>query len=144
MFCSYDRRRKANNPASSELRKLAGAVFALAWLTFPAISRAADRAMESSQPAAGVYAANAGVPCAIGAPFWAPPAVTAEELPWRNVWLGHFSGGRHFRDAYGVTLVDWLDEKVCFPSRQGCLAWIAGLRRVYHRTEGFWTCLVLR
>jgi hypothetical protein len=38
----------------------------------------------------------------------------------------------------------WRDDNLCFPSRQKCQAWIAGLRRAYRRPEGFWTCLLLR
>jgi len=85
-----------------------------------------------------------GVPCSAGAPFWAPPAATAAVLPWPSVWLGHFSGGRPYTDAYGQTLVDWRDEKHCFPSRRLCNTWIGDLRRAYHRPEGYWTCLLLR
>jgi hypothetical protein len=94
--------------------------------------------------AAGGDPASFGVACQIGAPVWAPPAATAEELPWASVWLGHFSGGRHFEDGNGQALIDWRDDKFCFPSRQKCQAWIAGLRRAYRRPEGFWTCLLLR
>jgi hypothetical protein len=69
---------------------------------------------------------------------------TAEDLPWASVWLGHFSGGRRFEDGNGQTFIDWRDDKLCFPSRQKCQAWIAGLRRAYRRPEGFLTCLLLR
>ena len=95
-------------------------------------------------PAAWGGLASGGVACAVGAPLWSPPAVTAEDLPWASVWLGHFSGGRRFDDANGQTFIDWQDDKRCFPSRRNCQAWIAGLRRVYHRPEGYWTCLRLR
>jgi hypothetical protein len=88
--------------------------------------------------------ASVGVACQVGAPFWEPPAATAEDLPWASVWLGHFSGGRHFKDGNGQTFIDWRDDKVCFPSRHECQAWIASLRRAYHRPEGYWTCLLLR
>lgn len=94
--------------------------------------------------AAAGESASVGVACQVGAPFWAPPAATAEDLPWASVWLGHFSGGRHFEDGNGQTFIDWRDDKVCFPSRQMCQAWIASLRRAYHRPEGYWTCLLLR
>jgi hypothetical protein len=80
--------------------------------------------------------------CPVGAP--APPAATAEDLPWASVWLGHFSGGRRFEDGSGQIFIDWRDDKLCFPSRQKCQGWIAGLRRAYRRPEGFWTCLLLR
>ncbi len=86
----------------------------------------------------------AGVPCSAGAPFWAPPLPTAGDLPWRSVWLGHFSGGRPYLDCCGVKLVDWRDEKVCFPARRACQVWIKEMRRHYHQPEGYWTCLILR
>jgi hypothetical protein len=85
-----------------------------------------------------------GVPCAIGQPFWYPPAPTAEDFPWRSVWLGHFSGGRPFVDPYGRTLIDWRDEKVCFVSKSHCQVWISHLRANYDRPEGDWTCMFLR
>jgi hypothetical protein len=50
--------------------------------------------------------------------------------------IGHFSGGRHFEGGNGQTLIDWRDDNLCFPSRQKCQAWIAGLRRAYRRPEG--------
>jgi len=121
----------------------------LAWLlifTFalsPSSSRAADWAAGPPPPAVE-YSEPTGVPCSVGAPFWAPPAATAAVLPWPSVWLGHFSGGRPYSDGFGQTLVDWRDEKVCFPSRRECQAWIRDLRQAYHRPEGYWTCLLLR
>jgi hypothetical protein len=121
----------------------------LAWLlvfTFalsPSSSWAADWAY-GPPPPAGEYPENTGVPCSAGAPFWAPLAATAAVLPWPSVWLGHFSGGRPYTDGTGRRLVDWRDEKLCFPARQQCQAWVRGLRRAYHRPEGYWTCLLLR
>ncbi|MCL2384579.1 MAG: hypothetical protein FWC84_01950, partial [Alphaproteobacteria bacterium] len=64
------------------------------------------------------------VPCSVGAPFWTLPAVTADELPWASVWLGHFSGGRPYSDGNGQILIDWRDELVCFPTRQLCETWV--------------------
>ncbi|MGQ0446337.1 MAG: hypothetical protein ACT4O2_14740 [Beijerinckiaceae bacterium] len=112
--------------------------FIAALFSFCGAGHAADSASGGAPPAA------VGVACQVGAPFWAPPAATAEELPWASVWLGHFSGGRQFENLNGQTFVDWRDDKVCFPSRQECMAWIALLRRAYHHPEGFWTCLLLR
>lgn len=108
------------------------------------ISGAAGAITGAIAPEEGEFADSGGVPCSAGAPFWAPPAETAAELPWRSVWLGHFSGGRPYHDASGITLVDWLDEKVCFPSQSACRAWVLHLRRAYHTPEGYWTCLLLR
>jgi hypothetical protein len=87
---------------------------------------------------------DAGVPCSIGLPFWEHSDITAEELPWRSVWYGHFSGGRPFVDPYGRTMTDWRDEKICFSSKSLCDSWVKALRSAYHRPEGYWTCLVLR
>jgi hypothetical protein len=86
----------------------------------------------------------AGVPCKVGGPFWGPILPTAEILPWASVWLGHFSGGRPYADPYGQILIDWHDEKICFPSRAACQSWMRDMRRAYHQPEGFWTCLILR
>jgi hypothetical protein len=122
----------------------AGVLCALA-LAFCAPGRAACEEGGISPPAKRQIADFGGVRCSLGAPFWEPLAATAEELPWRSVWLGHFSGGRPYQDPYfGLTLIDWLDMKVCFPDRPACEAWVKGLRRAYHRPEGYWTCLLLR
>jgi hypothetical protein len=64
-------------------------------------------------------------------------------LPWRSVWLGHFSGGRYKRTAE-ASLLDWKDEKVCFPSHAACNRWISANRRAFHHPEGYWTCLPIR
>jgi len=119
-------------------------LFIAAFLSFCGAAHAADWASGTASPASGGDRASFGVACSIGAPIWSPPVVTAEDLPWASVWLGHFSGGRHFEDGNRQTFIDWLDDKLCFPSRQKCQAWIAGLRRAYRRPEGFWTCLLLR
>jgi len=119
-------------------------LFIAAFLSFCGAGRAAGLASGTPSPAAGGDPASFGVACSIGAPIWSPPLVTAEDLPWASVWLGHFSGGRHFEDGSGQTLIDWRDDKLWFPSRQKCQAWIAGLRRAYRHPEGFWTCLLLR
>ena len=118
-------------------------LFTAAHLSLASVSYAADWASGPPPPAAADYWEK-GVPCSIGAPFWAPPMATAAVLPWRSVWLGHFSGGRPYAAGNGQTLIDWRDEKVCFPARQQCQAWIRSLRRAYHRPEGYWTCLLLR
>ncbi len=68
------------------------------------------------------------------------PAIS---LPWRSVWLGHFSGGRYTRTTE-ASLLDWKDEKVCFPSQAACSRWIGANRRAFHHPEGYWTCLPIR
>ncbi|MDQ6868992.1 MAG: hypothetical protein M3178_11530 [Pseudomonadota bacterium] len=119
-------------------------LFIAALLSFCGAGHAAGSASGTLSPAAREDPASFGVACSIGAPVWAPPAATAEDLPWASVWLGHFSGGRPFEAGNGQTFIDWRDDKRCFPARQKCQAWIAGLRRAYRRPEGFWTCLLLR
>jgi hypothetical protein len=118
--------------------------FIALFLSLCGAGHAAGSGPGTASPTAGGDPANIGAACQVGAPIWAPPAATAEDLPWATVWLGHFSGGRRFEDSNGSTLIDWRDDKLCFPSRQSCQAWTAGLRRAYRRPEGFWTCLVLR
>ncbi|MGI8568019.1 MAG: hypothetical protein ACR2KT_02490 [Methylocella sp.] len=119
-------------------------LFIAAFLSFCGAGHATSSASGTASPAAGGHPARVGAFCQVGAPVWAPPAATAEDLPWASVWLGHFSGGRRFEDGNGQTFIDWRDDKLCFPSRQKCQARIARLRRAYRRPEGFWTCLLLR
>ncbi len=118
-------------------------LFIAAFFSFCGAGHAAGSASGTASPAGG-DPASVGTACQVGAPVWAPPAASAEDLPWASVWLGHFSGSRRFEDGNGQTFIDWLDAKVCFPARRACQAWIAGLRRAYYRPEGFWTCLLLR
>jgi hypothetical protein len=138
-----NRARETARPGRQGLRATVGLITFAASLSVSTVGHAADWAAGPPPPAVE-YLETPGVPCSVGAPFWAPPEATAADLPWRSVWLGHFSGGRPYADGYGLTLVDWKDEKVCFPSRQQCQAWVRGLRRAYHRPEGYWTCLLLR
>jgi hypothetical protein len=119
-------------------------LFIAALLIFCCASRAAGSASGAASSAAWEGPASGGTSCQVGVPILAPLAATAEDLPWASVWLGHFSGGRRFKDGNGQTFIDWRDDKLCFPSRQQCQAWIAGLRRAYRRPEGFWTCFLLR
>ncbi|MDQ6704151.1 MAG: hypothetical protein M3Z96_14240 [Pseudomonadota bacterium] len=123
---------------------LAPGLFIAAFLSFCGVCHAAGSASGTARPAAWADPASGGAACSVGAPVWAPPAATAEDLPWTSVWLGHFSGGRRFEAGSGQIFIDWRDAKLCFPSRQECQAWITGLRRAYRRPEGFWTCLLLR
>ena len=80
-------------------------------------------------------------------------AVPAEGLPCQDpavkafpaVWLGHFSGGySHYAGPGSVIVLDWHDEKLCFPGRRACDRYIAEMRRDYHRPEGEYTCLPIR
>jgi hypothetical protein len=72
-------------------------------------------------------------------------ACDASLLPWRSVWYGHFSGGNAmYAPNSPAALVDWHDEKLCFPSRRSCLRWQHFERRRYSEIHGDWTCLPLR
>ena len=76
----------------------------------------------------------AGLPCQ-------DPAVRA----FTSVWLGHFSGGTsHYAGPGSAIVLDWHDEKLCFPGRRACDHYIAEMRRDYHRPEGEYTCLPIR
>ncbi len=79
-----------------------------------------------------------GVACDIW--NWAPTIAPS----WPSVWLGHFSGGRFETTVYGQPVLDWRNEKVCFPSRRACDRWIAANRSALHNPEGYWTCLPIR
>ena len=99
------------------------------------------------------------IPCETGAahaadaayrPFTAAPA---EGLPcgdpavkaFPGVVLGHFSGGySHYAGPGSVIVLDWRDEKLCFPGRRACDRYTAEMRRDYHRPEGEYTCLTIR
>ena len=82
-------------------------------------------------------------------PFTAVPAGLACGDPAVNafpsVWLGHFSGGfSHYVGPGSVIVVDWRDEKLCFPDRRACGRYIAEMRHDFHRPEGEYTCLPIR
>jgi hypothetical protein len=82
-----------------------------------------------------------GIACDVGDAGWhmLMPAY------WSSLWLGHFSGGvSHYDRDLGVVALAWGDEKRCFPSMQACSAWVASMRRDFHRPAGYWTCLLLR
>ena len=62
-----------------------------------------------------------------------------------TVLLGHFTGGASAYAGPGSSiLLDWRDEKLCFPSRKSCDRWIGGMRRDFHHPEGDYTCLTIR
>ncbi len=79
----------------------------------------------------------------------APPGGLPCEAPavraFPSVWLGHFSGGfSHYAGPGSAVVLDWRDEKLCFPGRRACDYYIADMRRDYHRPEGEYTCLPIR
>ena len=62
-----------------------------------------------------------------------------------SVWLGHFTGGySHYLGEGGPIVLDWRDEKLCFPSVRDCNAYMREMRRDFHRPEGYFTCLPIR
>lgn len=62
-----------------------------------------------------------------------------------DVWRGHFTGGASaYSGVGGSILLDWRDEKLCFPSRRSCDRWVSGMRRDFHHPEGYYTCLIIR
>ncbi|MGP8232912.1 MAG: hypothetical protein ACLQL2_09640 [Methylovirgula sp.] len=98
-----------------------------------------------------LLAFGAGGAQAAGTDIGRPPifgdgiACDARLLPWRSVWYGHFSGGiARYAPNSPSALVDWHDDKLCFPSRRECLHWQRAERRLYHEIKGDWACLPLR
>jgi hypothetical protein len=68
-----------------------------------------------------------------------------EAKSFESVWLGHFTGGESaYSGAGGSVLLDWHDDKLCFPSRRSCEQWVAGMHRDFHRPPGYFTCLPIR
>lgn len=62
-----------------------------------------------------------------------------------SVYLGHFTGGAsQYSGTAGSILLDWHDEKLCFPTRRMCDRWVASMRRDFHHPEGYYTCLTIR
>ena len=75
-----------------------------------------------------------GVPC--GAPV-------VRSFP--SVWQGRFQGGySHYVGEGGPVVLDWRDERLCFPDRGSCRRHIADMRRDFHKPEGYFTCLPIR
>jgi hypothetical protein len=98
-----------------------------------------------------VLAISAGAAQAAGSDIGRPLifgdgiACDARLLSWRSVWYGHFSGGTaRYAPNSPAALVDWHDDKLCFPSRRECLRWQKAERRHYHQIKGDWACLLLR
>src|ERR1700724_2508292 len=92
VFDEMNRVKGTARPGHQGFQASARLLSTAAYLSLASVSYAADWAFGPPPPAAANYWEN-GVPCSIGAPFWAPPMATAAVLPWRSVWLGHFSGG---------------------------------------------------
>ncbi len=122
------RRRLARSTALAALAVCACAVSAFAVCAFAGPARAADLDGEV------LSAPPEGLPCQ-------DPAVQV----FPSVWLGHFSGGySHYLGPGQQIVLDYRDEKLCFPSRISCNRYIAAMRRDFHRPEGYFTCLPIR
>ncbi|GAC1556826.1 MAG: hypothetical protein NVS2B5_18520 [Beijerinckiaceae bacterium] len=70
------------------------------------------------------------------------PVVVVPVLP--HIWLGHFTGGRNLAPGLQPLALDWRDEYERFPTRRSCQYWLRALKAVYHRYEGYKTCLPIR
>lgn len=82
---------------------------------------------------------------AMAAPLEGLPCESPEVHGFPSVWLGHFSGGYSHDLGPGQQIVlDYRDEKLCFPSQRSCNRYIAEMRRDFHRPEGYFTCLPIR
>jgi hypothetical protein len=118
-------------------QKLRGLVIAAMFGLSANSGQAADIDIMTAADLPGLYPPVDGVPCIFE--DWGPTI----NLPWPSVWLGHFAGGR-FVPAAGGPVLDWQDQKVCFPSKASCNRWISANHRAFHTPEGDRTCLPIR
>jgi len=91
--------------------------------------------------------AIASVPAAAMAGGWrsdGPNCGVLADAPFRDVWLGHFTGGRWVRGPYGDKVMDWRDDHVCFASRARCDIWQGRMRAAFHQIGGYRTCIRIR
>ena len=82
-----------------------------------------------------------------------PPPETTDGVPcgapvvqtFDSVWQGHFTGGySHYLGPGDSIVLDWRDEKLCFPTHRSCDRYVHAMRRDFHRPEGYFTCLSIR
>ena len=91
----------------------------------------------------GAKAADLGIYS--DAPSEGVPCESAAAQSFDSVWLGHFTGGYSHHLGAGLPVVlDWRDEKLCFPSRHSCDRYMHVMRRDFHHPEGYFTCLPIR
>lgn len=93
------------------------------------------------------FATLASAPAAalpLGWPSNGPNCGVVAHAPMRDLWLGHFAGGRWLRDIYGAKVMDWRNDHVCFPSLGGCQSWQKAMRRSFNQIEGYRTCVRIR
>lgn len=94
-------------------------------------------------PIGGACAADLGIYRA--APSTGVDCEGDEVKTFDSVWLGHFTGGYSHSLGPGEPIVlDWRDEKLCYPSRRACDNHMSVMRREFHRPEGYFTCLPIR
>ena len=64
---------------------------------------------------------------------------------FESVWQGHFTGGySHYLGPGDSIVLDWRDEKLCFPTHRACDRYVHDMRRDFHRPEGYFSCFVIR
>jgi len=93
------------------------------------------------------FGALASVPAAAMPGGWrsdGPNCGILADAPFRDVWLGHFTGGRLVRGPYGDKVMDWRDDHVCFASRARCDIWQGRMRAAFHQIGGYRTCVRIR
>jgi len=93
------------------------------------------------------FATLASAPAAAMPGGWrsdGPNCSVLADVPMRDVWLGHFAGGRWLRDPYGAKVIDWRDEHVCFSSLARCQSWQKSMGAAFSRIEGYRTCVRIR
>ena len=89
--------------------------------------------------------ADLGTYAASPPPAYGVACESAAANEFRSVWLGHFTGGySQYSGPGGTILLDWRDQKLCFPSRRTCDRWISRMRHDFHHPEGYYTCLTIR
>ncbi len=93
------------------------------------------------------FTALASAPAAAMAGGWrsdGPNCGVLADAPFRDVWLGHFAGGRWVRDPFGAKVIDWRDDHVCFASRTRCDLWQGRMRAAFNQIGGYRTCIRIR
>ena len=90
------------------------------------------------------FAVAPTVAMAGGWPSDGPNCRVLAQAPLRDVWLGHFSGGRQVRDPFGSKVIDWRDDHVCFASLARCQSWQRSMGAAFSKIGGYRTCVRIR
>ncbi|MCB1543422.1 MAG: hypothetical protein KDJ30_03775 [Rhodoblastus sp.] len=85
-----------------------------------------------------------GLVAAISGVRAADYAAGVSMAPVREVWQGHFTGGRNIAPGAQPTALDWVDTTQRFASLHECGRWMRGLTRQYRTYEGWKGCLRIR